>query len=78
MQNENYYTTSDLALACTLSIKHLIDHLDKSNPKRVVFYFKNSDDLATMTEKYWKKKLKVEPQVYFAQIRLVKTMIYEQ
>ena len=75
-QDENYYT-SDLSLAATLSFKFPIDHLDKSNPRRVLFYFKSSEEITKLVDQYWKKKLKVEPQTFFAQIRTIKNMIYE-
>lgn len=76
-ENENYYYTSDLSLAATLSFKFPIDHLDKSNPKRVFFYFKASEEITKLVEQYWKKALKVEPQTFFSQIRTIKNMIYE-
>jgi len=76
-QDENYYTTSDLALAVILSLSFQVDHLDKSNPKKVQFFFKKDPKMDELIEKYWKKLLRVEPSQYFYQIRTIKNLIYE-
>lgn len=76
--DENYYSTSDLALASALSISEHIEKIDKTNPKRLLFSFKSSEKLQHKVDQYWKKELKIEPQSYFNQIRLLKTLIYEK
>lgn len=73
---DEYYTTSDLGLTATLSLIYPIEKIDKLNPKKVLFYFKNSPELKKMVSSYFNKKLKIEPQTYYMQVRTVKTMIY--
>lgn len=78
MNNEDYYTTSDLALASALAISEHIEDIDKRNPRKLVFSFKKTEKLEHKVDQYWKRELKVEPQAYFNQIRLLKTLIYEK
>jgi len=74
--NEDYYQTSDLAQATTLSFYFPIKSVDKTNPKRVVFVFKRDKDLDNHIEAYWRGELKVEPQQFFNQLKTIKTRIY--
>lgn len=78
MEDENYYVTSDLGLASVLSLTHTIEKTDKSNLKRVLFYFQKTPKLEKLCADYWNKKLKVEPQAFFMQTKVLKNMIYEQ
>jgi hypothetical protein len=79
MEDENYYVTSDLALATVISLQFPIGKLDKKNPKKVLFYFEKDKEgkIDDLIEKYWKKMIKVEPQSFFYQIRTIKNIIYE-
>ena len=76
-ENEDYYSTSDLALAVILSLSFQVDHIDKTNPKKVQFFFKKDPKMDELIDKYWKKQLRVEPSQYFYQIRTIKNLIYE-
>jgi len=75
---DEYYITSDLGLATTLSLFTKIKGTDKSNPRRVMFSFQNTAEVNKMVKDYWDKKLKVEPLTYYMQMRSIKNMIYEQ
>ena len=75
---DEYYITSDLGLATTLSLFTKIKGTDKSDPRRVMFSFKNTADVSKIVKDYWDKKLKVEPFTYYMQMRSIKNMIYEQ
>ena len=74
-QHENYQT-SDLCLATTLSLYLPIENVDKSNTKRVVFTFGNSPKITEIIDSYWDNKLRVDPQQFFNQIKLIKSRIY--
>jgi len=79
-ENEDYYSTSDLALATAISLFINIDHIDKANVKKVKFFFPRKNDkvdIEDLIDKYWKKQLRVEPSQYFYQIRTIKNLIYE-
>lgn len=72
------YQTQDLALATTISVYFPLEGVEKlPNSQKSVFFFKRSPELEQLVEAYWKRELKIEPQLYFAQLRLVKARLYE-
>ena len=71
-----FYQCSDLALAAALSLFYPIEAIDKTNPHRAIFEFKRDRALDDLIEAYWKKELKVAPQDYFQQLRVIKTRLY--
>ena len=71
------YTTSDLALATTLSLFFPIETIDKTNPKRALFVFEKSPDLDKTIYEFYHDTLKIAPQVFFSKLREVKTRLYE-
>lgn len=74
----DYYSTSDLALAATLSLWYSIEAIDKTqNPHKAVFLFKRDPQLEQLIESYWHGDLRVNPQAYFNQLKLVKARLYE-
>lgn len=75
-ENENYYRTSDMALATVISLSHAIEEVDRQNPRRAEFCFEQSVDLNKLIEDYWKGELQVEPQKFFSQLRTVKARLY--
>ena len=76
MEKENYYRTSDMALATVISLTHAIEEVDRQNPRRAEFMFRQSADLNQLIEAYWKGELRVEPQKFFSQLRTVKARLY--
>lgn len=73
----NCYHTSDLALATTISLFYPIERIDKTNPKKAQFFFKRNERLDQLIEAYWRRELKIEPQAYFNQLRIIKARLYE-
>lgn len=72
----SFFQTTDIGLATTLLIQGVhVDHTDNSNPKRVVFFFEQSDKLADNLKKYWEGSLLVEPKTYWNTIRELKGRI---
>ena len=79
MKSDEIYQTSDLALAATLALSYptkAVEVVDTSG--KVVFVFKKTAGLEEMISKYWDKKIKVETQVYFSQIRNLKARIFAE
>ena len=76
LRNNNSFKTSDLALAATLSLCRPIKALERINSHKVYFIFKKDRELNELLKKYWKRELKVEPQEYFNQLKMIKTRIY--
>ncbi|OGH32969.1 MAG: hypothetical protein A2953_00940 [Candidatus Levybacteria bacterium RIFCSPLOWO2_01_FULL_36_54] len=77
MNIKEYYSTSDLALTATLSLFYSIEAIDRQNPYKAQFLFKRDEQLDKLIEAYWRGELKVNPQVYFNQLKVIKSRIYE-
>ncbi len=83
MKQENsnpndYYSTSDLGLATTISLWFPVDSIDRQNPRKATFIFKQNVKLNELLESYWKRELKVEPQAYFNQLKAIKARLYSE
>jgi hypothetical protein len=78
LNREDFYKTSDLALATTLSLFHPIEKIEKANPRKAFFVFKKSENLDELLEKYWKGQLQVEPALYFQQLKILKARLYSE
>ena len=73
-----YYSSSDLGISTTISLFYPIEVIDRTNPKKAQFLFKRSEELDQFIEAYWKNELKVSPQSYFNQLRVIKSRLYEE
>ena len=77
VNQRNLFQTFDLGLAGTLiTIGFHLRSLDKSNPRKVQFGFNDSDNIKRATEAYWSGKIKVNPRLYFDNLKLLKNRIY--
>lgn len=76
-ENQTYFRTADLALTAALCVLGFSADVERNNPNRVIFIFKNHDNLADVIGKYWRSELSVEPQAYFNQLKIIKTRIYQ-
>lgn len=74
---KDFFKTSDLALATALSLWQPIEGINKENPRKALFLFEQNEKLDELIRKYWQGKLKVEPQAYFNQLRIIKARLYE-
>lgn len=72
------YTTSDMAMAATLSLWIPIDSIDQSVPQKSYFVFKRDAQLDRLIEQYWRGELRVEPKIYFSALRTLKARLYEE
>jgi len=72
------YQSSDLSLVCTISLWYPIDTIDRQNPRKSTFLFKRDDRLDELLRLYWKRQLKVEPQVYSNQLKTSKARLTEK
>jgi hypothetical protein len=73
-----YFRTSDLPLITVLSIQFPIVLVDRSNPKRIEFCFKNSQKLQLILQNYLESKLLIEPKTFFYQIKEIRAQIHEK
>ena len=74
--NKNYYQTSDLSLATTLSLWFPIEDIDRSNPRKAFFIFRKTPELEKLIDQYFRNEIKISPQVYFNQLRVIKARLY--
>lgn len=76
IKSYKYFNTSDLSLATTLSFNFPIVEIDKNIPQKVQFYFKKNKSLDDFINKYWNGELRIEPQKFFNQLKVIKTRLY--
>jgi len=70
------YETSDLALVAFLSLLFPIESIDKSNPRKAIFLFTQTQELDKQVRSYWRGETRVEPRAYFDELRRIKSRIY--
>lgn len=75
-KNKNQFSTSDLNLAAVISLSFPMQEINRGNPRKVQFIFEENKEIEELIKKYWNKELKVEPQEYSNQLRLIKNRIY--
>ena len=76
---EDFYSTTDLALATAISIWYPLEALDRTqNPHKAQFLFKRDEQLDKLIETYWRGELKVNPQAYFNALKNIKARLYEE
>lgn len=78
MNNDNYYKTTDLALSTTLSLYSPIETTEFVDGKKVLFVFLKSQEIEKLIDLYRRGDMRVEPQQFFNQLRVIKTRIYSQ
>ena len=74
--SDNFYLTSDLSLAATLSLFFPLVEIDKSNYRKAVFSFHRSAELEQLVESYFQNSIKVIPRAYYNQLRDIKARLY--
>ena len=74
----NIFITSDLSLATVLSLFFPLDGIEKKDPHKAQFLFIRQKELDQIIESYWRKELKIEPQLLFSQLKFIKTRLYSQ
>ncbi len=73
---QQFYKTADLGLVTTLSLYFPVRTIDRSNPRKVLFVFDQTNELKNFVNKYWRSEIVVEPQTFTNQIKNIKTRIY--
>ena len=72
----DYYSSSDLALVATISLWFPIEVIDRSNPSKALFLFKRQPELDKLLEEFWRGDVRIEPKLYFAQLKVIKSRLY--
>lgn len=72
-----FFRTSDLALATAISVFGIaIEAMQQTEGQRMVFVFTKSDRLSDIVDKFWRGELRIEPQAYFNQLKILKARIH--
>lgn len=68
--------TSDLPLVVTLlTLGFSFEHIDVTNPSRVIFEFSDQKGLQEATDAFWAGKITVEPKIFWNLQRELKARI---
>ncbi len=78
LDTKDYYFTSDLALAAAISLYFPLEVIDRTNPNKAQFLFKRDESLDQLIEAFWRNEMKVDPQIYFNQLKVTKSRLYEK
>ena len=73
-----YFHTTDLALASAVSLFFPLESIDKRNPQKAFFLFKQNGELDQLVKQYWQQELKIEPQAYYNQLKMIKARLYSE
>ncbi len=76
-EKPNTYRTSDLCLAGVLAIFYPLEAVEKEAfSNKSIFVFSGNEPLEEMVGKYHRGELRIEPKVFFSQLRILKTRIH--
>ncbi|MFC1615780.1 DUF5659 domain-containing protein [Patescibacteria group bacterium] len=72
------FCTNDIFLSTALmSLGYPISSLAKASDRKVKFYFQGDQRMDEIIQKYWAQKLSIEPQAFSANLKILKSRIYD-
>lgn len=74
--DDNFYLTSDLSLAATLSLFFPLIEIQRTSSRKSMFVFERSSKLEELVESYFHNAIKVVPRAYYNQLRDIKARLY--
>lgn len=78
MSNQNkLFTTYDLNLSAVL-VAHgfVLEKVKKNDRGKSQFIFEETQSLKKLVDKYWKGKIKMNPQDLFTSLKVIKNRLY--
>lgn len=76
--NQNFSTDSFILASFLLSYECILLDVDKSNPRRAYFIFKNSKELEELIDQFHSYQAKIEPHKFFNAQKDLKQRLYDQ
>jgi len=77
MEDENELRTKDFYLAVyALTQGAKLSHLDRTDPRRVLFVFENIEHKENLVRDFLYRKALVEPQDFVEKIKILKQFLY--
>lgn len=78
-QNKAYYETQSLPLSIAIaSCGILLESVVKDSSNKATFVFTQSPELTKIIELFWRKALKIEPNLFWETQRFLKNRIYAE
>ncbi len=74
---DSLFSTSDLSLAAFLLSYYPLWAIERKDTNKSNFVFQRDSNLDKYIQSFWRKEIRVEPIDYFAQIKLIKSRLYE-
>ena len=76
-QDEDFFTTFDLNVSSVLvALGHQLDHIERNQKGRTLFFFKASPQIKKIVQNYWKQEISINPQKLFDSLKFLKNQIY--
>jgi len=73
------FRTADLSPVAALCVsRFVVEEMERVSPTRSVFIFTSTAELQEAVDGYWRGDLRIEPQSFFNQLKILKARIYEQ
>ncbi|MBI2063302.1 MAG: hypothetical protein HYT61_03660 [Candidatus Yanofskybacteria bacterium] len=76
LNEKNFYQTSDFCLATVISLSFPIEAVDRQNTRKVQFIFRRNNVLDKLIEDFWRGEIRIDPQLFYNQLRVMKARIY--
>lgn len=77
--DDDTWTTYDLGVSAALLCEGFeLLHLDKSNPKKALFYFLKGEDIDKVANDYFADKLKIKARSFFDHLKALKNKLYSR
>ncbi len=77
-QSESIFSTDNFCLAVCLKAKGCrFLHISKDNPRHAIFHFEDTPEREKLTQDFWDGKTLIEPKLYNATQRELKTLLYD-
>lgn len=78
-KEDSFYKTSDISLVTTIfCFGGQIEKVDKTNPKRAIFYIKKDIGLKNVVQGFQSRSLQVEPWALLHSYKEVKKQLFQE
>lgn len=80
LNESGFFRSSDLALVVALSLFFPVEAIDKEpmSGKAYFLFRKDGKDFEKILQQYWSRELRIEPQTFFNQMKVIKARIYSK
>ena len=79
LNEKEVYTTFDLGCSAALiTAGFSLISLDKGNPRKVQFIFRQEVGIEKVVDEYWADRLKIKVRTFFDNVKMLKNRIYSE